>query len=85
MSDNVKHPAHYTSGDIEVIDYIRDKLTQQEFTGYCIGNVIKYISRWRLKGGLEDLKKAEQYLVWAIENEYDDTVMKTSGDPWEEE
>lgn len=85
MSDNVKHPEHYTSGKVEVIDYIKDKLTTEEYSGYCLGNVIKYVSRWRLKGGLEDLKKAEQYLVWAIENEYDDTVMKTSGDPWEEE
>lgn len=69
MTDNVKHPNHYTSGKVEVIDYIKDKLTAEEFTGYCIGNVIKYISRWRLKGGLEDLNKAEVYLNWAIEHE----------------
>ena len=67
--DAVEHPSHYTYGDIEVIDYIRDKLTPHEFTGYCIGNVIKYISRWRHKGGLEDLKKAQVYLTWAIESE----------------
>lgn len=68
MNDNVKHPGHYTVGDIEVIDYIRDKLTPAEFTGYCIGNVIKYVSRWRHKGGTEDLRKAEVYLNWAIDN-----------------
>ena len=67
-NDNVNHPSHYTSGEIEVIDYIRDKLGCTEFTGYCIGNVIKYISRWRLKGGVEDLKKAEVYLSWAIQS-----------------
>lgn len=67
MNNNVNHPSHYTSGDIEVIDYIRDKLTEEEFAGYCIGNVIKYISRWRLKGGIEDLRKADVYLGWAIE------------------
>lgn len=67
MSDNVMHPSHYTNGEIEVIDYIRDKLTGDEFIGYCTGNVIKYVSRWRLKGGLEDLKKAEVYLKWAID------------------
>lgn len=57
MADNVNHPAHYTTGEIEVIDYIQDKLTPEQFEGYCIGNVLKYISRYRHKGGLEDLKK----------------------------
>ncbi|HSH24011.1 MAG TPA: DUF3310 domain-containing protein [Massilibacterium sp.] len=67
MRDNVNSPAHYTNGDIEVIDYIRDKLTQEQFIGYCIGNVLKYVSRYRLKGGKEDLEKADVYLKWAIE------------------
>ena len=68
MKDNIRHPSHYTTGNIEVIDYIKDKLTPEEFTGYCIGNVMKYISRWRHKGGTEDLKKATVYLEWAIKN-----------------
>lgn len=67
-SDSVNHPSHYTFGDIEVIDYIRDKLTPEEFQGYCNGNVLKYISRWRHKGGVEDLKKADVYLCWMIES-----------------
>lgn len=66
MSDNVHHPAHYTSGNIEVIDYIRDKLTTEQFEGYCIGNVLKYVSRYQHKNGVEDLKKARVYLDWAI-------------------
>lgn len=66
--DSVNHPAHYTVGDIEVIDYIRDKLTPTEFQGYCCGNVLKYVSRWRHKGGVQDLKKAQVYLNWAIES-----------------
>ena len=70
--DNVNSPSHYTYGDIETIDYIRDKLTDHEFVGYCIGNVIKYISRHRHKGGKEDLQKALVYLKWAIDN-YDST------------
>lgn len=74
MSDNVKHPEHYTSGKVEVIDYIKDKLTTEEYSGYCLGNVIKYVSRWRHKGGLEDLEKAAVYLGWAIENERENNV-----------
>lgn len=66
--DNVNSPSHYTFGDIETIDYIKDKLTYEEFVGYCIGNVLKYISRHRHKGGKEDLQKAQVYLKWAIEN-----------------
>lgn len=45
--DKVHHPSHYTTGTIEVIDYIRDKLSPRDFTSYCQGNVMKYVSRWR--------------------------------------
>lgn len=65
-SDPVTKPPHYTQGDIETIDYIRDKLTDEEFVGYCKGNVLKYISREKYKNGTEDLKKAQVYLGWAI-------------------
>lgn len=64
---NVKQPKHYTFGKIETIDYIKDKLSSRQFVGYCIGNVIKYVSRYRYKGGTEDLHKAQVYLGWAIE------------------
>lgn len=67
MPDNVNHPNHYTDKQIEVIDYIRDTLTPDGFVDYCIGNVIKYVSRWRKKGGVEDLEKAAVYLGWATE------------------
>ena len=65
-TDNVNKPSHYTTGKIEVIDYIKDKLTPEQYVGYCMGNVIKYTSRWQHKGGLQDLEKAEVYLKWAI-------------------
>lgn len=68
MNDNVNKPIHYTIGNIEVIDYIKDKLTPQQFVGYCLGNVLKYVSRHQHKGGKEDLQKAQIYLSWAIEN-----------------
>lgn len=65
--DMVNHPSHY-AGEIEVIEYIRDKLTVVGFTEYCCGNVLKYISRWRKKDGVQDLEKAKVYLQWMIEN-----------------
>lgn len=65
--DNVQHPMHYNSGRIEVIDIIKDQLTPEEFRGYIKGNVIKYITRERLKNGVEDLRKAEKYLQMYLE------------------
>lgn len=77
-NDNIEHPPHYTFGKIEVIDYIKDKLTGAQFEGYCIGNVLKYISRYRHKNGIEDLKKAKVYLDWAIETS--ENIIMARGD-----
>lgn len=66
MNDTVNHPSHYTSGGIECIEAIKASMTADGFQGYCKGNIIKYIWRWRNKGGVEDLKKARVYLDWLI-------------------
>lgn len=61
MNDTINHPAHYTGGKIEVIDFIED-----QGLGFHLGNVIKYVCRAGLKDPdkeIEDLKKAEWYLV----------------------
>lgn len=65
MSDNVHQPKHYQAGGIEAIDYIAAKLGDG-FRDYCIGNVLKYASRYKHKNGDEDLRKASVYLAWAI-------------------
>ena len=58
QDDPVNHPAHYTYGTIETIDYIDDK----EFN-FNLGNVIKYVTRAGHKNdALEDLRKASWYL-----------------------
>jgi len=56
------NPDHYKTGGIETIDYIQAKLTQDQFKGYLMGNVIKYLSRHEQKNGREDLSKARWYL-----------------------
>lgn len=58
----VQHPEHYTAGEVECIDAIQAALTPEEFAGYCKGNVMKYIWREKLKGGVVDLRKAAWYL-----------------------
>ena len=58
--DPVNHPAHYTDGKIEVIDFILDKKL-----GFCLGNAVKYIARAGKKDEsktVEDLRKAIWYL-----------------------
>ena len=53
----VNHPAHYNNhpSRIEAIDII-------ENFNFCLGNAFKYIFRYQLKGGSEDLNKALWYL-----------------------
>ena len=71
VNDNVNHPSHYTSGKIEVIDFIEDKELN-----FNLGNVIKYVARAGRKKSqgkslenkaLEDLKKARFYIEREIE------------------
>lgn len=56
------NPDHYMTGGIETIDFIKAKLTKEQFRGYLAGNVIKYLSRFEHKAGEEDLQKAQWYL-----------------------
>ena len=53
---------HYKSKAIQPWDYIASNNL-----GYLEGNVVKYVSRWKDKGGVEDLKKAQHYLAKLIE------------------
>jgi len=71
-ANTVDKPAHYNQGEaIECIDAIRAALGD-EFPAYCLGNVMKYTWRYKYKNGIEDLKKAQVYLGWAIDS-LDDT------------
>ena len=64
LNDIVNHPKHYTEGAIECIDYIN----ACKFD-YLEGNIVKYVTRYRNKNGVEDLRKAEFYLRMLIERE----------------
>jgi hypothetical protein len=55
---------HYKDKEIQPWDYI-----YANNLGYFEGNCIKYVSRWRDKGGTADLKKAIHYLEKLIELE----------------
>ena len=64
--DNVNHPEHYMQGGIETIEIIKC-ITGKGFNDYCTGNIIKYISRYKYKNGVQDLLKARWYLNRLIE------------------
>lgn len=60
--DMVNKAPHY-QGKVETIDAIESAVTGLDgFEGYCTGNTIKYASRWKRKGGVQDLKKARWHL-----------------------
>jgi hypothetical protein len=56
--------SHYKNAVMQCWDYITSNNI-----GYLEGNVIKYVSRWKDKGGVIDLKKARHYLDKLIELE----------------
>jgi hypothetical protein len=55
---------HYKMLAIQPIEYIT-----KNNLGYCEANVVKYISRWRDKGGKKDLDKAKHYIDLLIQLE----------------
>lgn len=61
-ADPVNHPSHYTRGTIQPIDFI-----EAQNLGFHEANIIKYVTRYKHKNGLEDLKKAAWYLERLIE------------------
>ena len=62
-NDLVNHPPHYTSKDVECIDWIEMMLTPEEFKGYLKGTVLKYVWRCEQKGKpIQDNSKAVWYL-----------------------
>jgi len=59
----VNHPSHYNAGGIECIDAIAAAtvgLTGED--AFCTGCSVKYLFRWKRKGGVEDLRKAVWYI-----------------------
>jgi hypothetical protein len=55
---------HYKDLPIQPVEFIH-----ANGIGFFEGNVIKYVSRWRAKGGLKDLEKAKHYIDLLIELE----------------
>lgn len=55
---------HYKDLAIQPVEYIH-----KNGIGFCEGCAIKYLTRWKAKGGIEDLKKARHFIDLLIEME----------------
>lgn len=65
--DPVKHPNHYCYGKFECVEVIQELTAGASGPeGFLLGNVIKYLWRYRRKNGAEDLKKARRYIDMLI-------------------
>ena len=53
---------HYKNRKIQPITYI-----MENELGFCEGNIVKYITRYKDKNGIEDLMKARHYIDFLIE------------------
>ena len=68
-SDNVKSPKHYILEGlgIEVKDIIFEVTKDMKGKeAVCVGNILKYVMRARKKNGIEDYKKAYEYLGYLL-------------------
>jgi hypothetical protein len=63
---------HYQGKEVQPWDALQSWLSHEAFCGFLTGNVIKYISRWRQKGGVDDLRKAKHYIEKLIETALDE-------------
>lgn len=71
MKQSAVDPKHYNNNAIEPIAYIL-----ANGLDFCEGNVIKYITRWKQKGGVTDLHKAKQYIDFLIRNAEEGSPLK---------
>lgn len=68
MNNDVDHPPHYTAGAVECIDAIAAATTGLSgLEAVCTANILKYVWRWKQKGGAQDLEKARWYINKLLE------------------
>ena len=67
--DNNISSSHYDVGGLSVQQIWESKMTYQEVKGLYKGNILKYVLRADHKGGINDYRKAMQYLQFLIDLE----------------
>ena len=68
--DAVNHPSYYNAGKIECIEALESATAGLcGIEAICTANAIKYLWRWKLKNGVQDLEKAKWYIDKLIEKQ----------------
>ena len=83
MKTDKINPDHYHPHGIithEPIEIMKSMLTPDAYRGYLVGNVIKYVSRYDKKNGVEDLEKAKKYIDFLDNNKEFITTYTKVGD-----
>ena len=74
QASDFNKPSHYHGGNMDVIQFLHEFFGDDELTateGFFIGNILKYTCRFKEKNGMDDLKKAEDYIKRLITYEKD--------------
>lgn len=58
---------HYTSKAVQPWDAMQSWMTAEAFQGFLAGNALKYLARYKDKGGKKDIEKAAHYLQKLLE------------------
>lgn len=66
---------HYRKLTVQPWQAMQAWMSPEQFSGFLQGNIIKYIVRYRDKGGVTDLEKARHYLDKLME------IERASGQP----
>lgn len=72
INDEINKPTHYHKGGIDVIGFLEQHYGNKTYTvaeGFAIGCIHKYVARYKEKGGIKDLQKAEFYVKKLMEYE----------------
>lgn len=75
-------PSHYKQGEVECIDAIASATANLKgIEAFCTGNAIKYLWRWKQKGGNVDLEKCKWYIEHMILAGTDDGLPANTQEP----
>lgn len=64
--DSVTEPPHYKNLAIDTLELMSVNFSDEAYMGFLEGNVLKYVMRYKMKNGAQDLRKAQYYLELLI-------------------
>ena len=64
--DSAPEPRHYKNLPIDTLELISVNFSDEAYMGFLEGNVLKYVMRYKMKNGMQDLRKAQYYLELLI-------------------